>query len=41
VALAAATVGVYATEWLAFMWPVMALIDVGAVCEWRRRNRAR
>jgi hypothetical protein len=40
VALAAATVGVYATEWLAFMWPVMAFIDAAAAVRWRRRRRA-
>jgi hypothetical protein len=41
VLLAAATVGVYATEWLAFMWPVMALIDAAVAAQWRRRMRAR
>ena len=37
--LVGATVVVYAFEWLAFLWPVMALVNVGAVLAWRRRQR--
>jgi hypothetical protein len=33
------TVAVYATEWLAFLWPVIALVDAGAVLVWRRNQR--
>jgi hypothetical protein len=38
--LAAATVAVYATEWLAFLWPVMTLVDLQCALVWRRRRRA-
>jgi len=41
VALIGATVLVYATEWLAFLWPLMALLDAGAALAWRRRRQAR
>ena len=37
--LAALTVAVFATEWLAFMWPVMALVDTGAAMTWHKRRR--
>jgi hypothetical protein len=39
--LAAVNVAVYATESLAFLWPVMALVDVGAVLTMRSRVRVR
>ena len=38
--LVVATVAVYATEWLAFLWPVIALVDAGAALSWRK-TRAR
>jgi hypothetical protein len=38
--LLAATVLVYATEWMPFMWPVMAVVDTGAAYSWRRRRTA-
>jgi hypothetical protein len=38
--LLAATVVVYATEWVPFMWPVMAVVDTGAAISWRKRRRA-
>jgi hypothetical protein len=38
--LAALTVAVFATEWLAFMWPVMALVDAGAAMTWHKRRHA-
>ena len=37
--LAVATVAVYATEWLAFLWPVMTLVDAQYALAWRRRRR--
>jgi hypothetical protein len=39
-ALLAATVVVYATEWMPFMWPVMAVVDTGAAVTWARRRRS-
>jgi len=33
-----ATVGIFATEWLAFLWPVMALVDAGVAFDWRRKR---
>jgi len=38
--LLAATVVVYATEWIPFMWPVMAVVDAGAVVTWTKRRKS-
>ena len=38
--LTALTVAVFATESLAFMWPVMALVDAGAAMSWHKRRQA-
>ena len=37
--LVGANVAIYATDWLPFLWPVMALVDAGAIVAWRRRTR--
>jgi hypothetical protein len=36
--LVAATVLVYATEWMPFMWPVMAVLDAAVAYAWHRRR---
>jgi hypothetical protein len=38
--LLAVTLFVYATEWVPFMWPVMAVVDTGAAISWHKRRRA-
>ncbi len=38
--LAAANIAVYATESLAFLWPVMPLVDAGVLVGFSRRVRA-
>jgi hypothetical protein len=38
--LLAATIVVYATEWMPFMWPVMAVVDAGAAVTWARRRKS-
>jgi hypothetical protein len=40
IVLIVATIAVYATEWLAFMWPLIALVDAKVAIDWRRRARA-